>query len=153
VKAQASVEMIAGLLFLIPILLVLVDIGVMMLASSANDNVCKRAARAAANQFPTNHNPPGDPQGAAGKVVDSLLGPSRTGTGVLTKIEVLDAGNPPTTVLTPPNNCDYDSTQRGNVIMTTRLTFQLPVPFWFLNGVNNNFVTRSNVPIVALPPP
>jgi hypothetical protein len=152
-RAQASIEMVAGLLFLIPILLVLVDIGVMMLASSTNDNICKRAARAAANQYPstplTPGGPTGNPQAAAGAVIDSLLGPSRTGTGVLQKIEVMDAGVPPTTVLTSPNNCDYDVTQKGNVIMTTRLTFQVPVPFWFFGSGNNNFITRADVPIVS----
>ncbi len=47
-RGTSIVETIAGLFILIPLLLALVDVAVAVLAQTANDAMCKSAARAAA---------------------------------------------------------------------------------------------------------
>ncbi len=49
-KAQSLVEVLVGSFLLIPIALFGLDLSVLVLANTANDNLVKSAARAAANQ-------------------------------------------------------------------------------------------------------
>jgi hypothetical protein len=46
-KAQSIIELVVGLIFIVPILLFLVDIGTIIIGVNVNDNVCREAARAA----------------------------------------------------------------------------------------------------------
>ncbi|MBI2812117.1 MAG: hypothetical protein HYX67_14975, partial [Candidatus Melainabacteria bacterium] len=48
-KGQSIVETVVGIIFMIPIVLFLFDVGVLVLANTANDNLAKQAARAAAS--------------------------------------------------------------------------------------------------------
>lgn len=145
-RAQSTVELMAGLIAVIPIFLLLVDLGALMLSSSVNDNLAKQAARAAASQKAA---PTGDPQGAAGTVIDKLLGATRTASnGIFLKVEAMDAAQTTPAPLPAGKNCDYDAAIPGNVVATTRLTVAIPIT---LVGFPQtaSFVSRANVPIVA----
>lgn len=152
-RGQSAVELMAGMIVVIPIFLVLVDLGAMLLASSVNDNIAKQAARAAGNQNvsnPTTH--PNLADQAAGARIDGLLGTTRQApSGIFRKIIVMDASNPPNAYggnTTSSQNCDYDNINRGNVIVTTRVTVAIPIPVFFLPQWAE-FTSRANAPIVA----
>jgi hypothetical protein len=51
-KAQSTIELVAGLMILIPIVLSLIDIAVFVMGVSLNDSVCRDATRAAASGPP-----------------------------------------------------------------------------------------------------
>src|SRR5262249_25544030 len=50
INGQALIETVVGCLVLVPIGLFLLDVGALVLAQTANDNMAKHAARAAAGQ-------------------------------------------------------------------------------------------------------
>lgn len=71
-RAQSIVELVAGLIVLIPIVLIMIDIGSLYLASIMNSDICREAARAAAN------GPPGAVQtGEPQKRVDTVINRKR----------------------------------------------------------------------------
>jgi hypothetical protein len=47
-RSQSTVELVAGLIVIIPAILVLIDISVIILGATTNDTICRDAARAAA---------------------------------------------------------------------------------------------------------
>ncbi|MBZ0185497.1 MAG: hypothetical protein K8F91_04530 [Candidatus Obscuribacterales bacterium] len=51
-KAQSTVELVVGLLVLVPLVLVLFDLAVIVLGVQVNDQTCRQAARAAASGDP-----------------------------------------------------------------------------------------------------
>lgn len=136
-KGQSSVEMVAGLIFMVPIVLFLLDIGCMIVANYINDDLCNRAARAAANQVNAT-----DATDSALRVMNKL---DTSQSGILQNLESMNSAG---TAAVAKGTVDYDSTNPGHVIATTRITVKLPVPFPVLPQTAS-FVARSCVPIVA----
>jgi len=126
-KGQLSIELIAGLIILIPIVLFLLDVGAVVLANSINDDLAKRSARAAGGQSTAQQ-----ALDAASSVV------SRTRSNpVITRVQLDPAG------------FSFD-TASGRVSVRTRVDVKLPVP---VPGFENlNFRAQAVEPIVALPP-
>lgn len=58
-SGQSFVELVCGLLFLVPIFLALFDIAICFIADSANESVCRDAARAASAGVPQDFTPTG----------------------------------------------------------------------------------------------
>lgn len=56
-SGQALVELAAGLIVVIPLLLIVIDCAIICIGASLNDSVCRDAARAAASGPPSNLNP------------------------------------------------------------------------------------------------
>lgn len=56
-KGQSLVELAAGLIVAVPILLCLLDCGVLLIGAAANDSLCRDAARAAASGPPSDETP------------------------------------------------------------------------------------------------
>ena len=54
---QSLIETVVGVMFLIPIVLFLLDIAVLVIANTANDNLVKSACRAAASATDASQNP------------------------------------------------------------------------------------------------
>ena len=52
-RGQSSIELVAGLMFLIPIILFAIDIATIFMGSTLNNSVCRDAARAAAGGPPS----------------------------------------------------------------------------------------------------
>ncbi len=136
-QGQSIVETVVGIIFLIPIVLFLFDVAVLVLASSADDNLAKSACRAAASA--TDASGQGTAvaaQAAADSICQNFAG----------------ANNP---IIKKPGSgsfltsCVFD-TVSGQVTVTTTLTCKLPVPFPFLSNVD--FVAKAVEPIVSISP-
>ncbi|MFN8656102.1 MAG: hypothetical protein U0105_07165 [Candidatus Obscuribacterales bacterium] len=131
-RGQSIVETVVGIIFLIPIVLFLLDVSVLVMAQTANDNLAKSAARAAASATP---------------------GPGQTGTssaGQAAAQRVLNnfATSSIITSKTMPT-FDYDMST-GNVTVGTQIVVRPPVVFPGFSQFNFN--ARATEPIVSIPP-
>lgn len=52
-SAQSTIELIAGVIVLIPIVFALIDLSIIVLAAFKNDSICREACRAAASGDPS----------------------------------------------------------------------------------------------------
>jgi hypothetical protein len=159
-KAQSLIETVVGIIFLIPIVLFLFDIGVLVLANTANDNLAKQCARAAAGATPAGNLDPTDPANlsqfrdagvaAAKDVVDKFN--LNRGTGYLSQIVVAkvwyDDVAAYSNVQPPAGDV---SPGAGNVAVFTRLFAVAPVPFPGFD-THREFFAKAVEPIVSLPP-
>jgi hypothetical protein len=66
-SAQSIIELVVALIVAVPILLCLIDLGIIAMGASANDSVCREAANAAASGPPSTTNAPSTNQLSAGK--------------------------------------------------------------------------------------
>lgn len=55
-RGQSSVELVCGLILLVPLVLLLFDLCIVVLAVQINDSTCREAARVASTGDPTNAN-------------------------------------------------------------------------------------------------
>lgn len=72
-NAQSFIELLAGLAILVPIVLILIDIGTICIGVTMNDSVCREAARAA-SIGPPNGITSGEPKRRAELVVAKHIG-------------------------------------------------------------------------------
>lgn len=122
-RGTSIVETAAGLFILIPVVLFLVDVAAAVLAQTANDSMCKHAARAAAEQVNQ-----GQAQAAAQRVVDDF--PSST---IISAKQLI--------------NVNYVSNVRVTVVTQITCTFPVPIP---LGGPASwDFQTDVTEPIVG----
>jgi Flp pilus assembly protein TadG len=152
-KGQSIVETVVGIIFMIPIVLFLFDVGVLVLANTANDNLAKQAARAAASAVD-----PGTNQGtlvAAESAAQNIVNKFQTsgfidkvqfsyfyynGTG---KAEGGGVGTPPAVAQADPG--------AGNVAVVIGMEARAPVPFPGFDTARV-FWARAVEPVVSLPP-
>lgn len=135
---QSAVEMVAGTIVVIPIVLFLLDIGCLIVANYINDDLCTRAARAAANQSSA-----ADAKASAQRVLQKL---DTSKSGILTALKSMDAtGKSESGEL---GFVDYDNSNPGHIVASTKISVKLPVPFPFLPQTAD-FTSRSVLPIVA----
>lgn len=66
-RGQSAVELVAGLIVAVPIVLCIIDLGFIAMGASANDNVCREAAQAAAASPPSSTNAPSTQKLTAGQ--------------------------------------------------------------------------------------
>jgi hypothetical protein len=160
-SAQSLIETVVGIIFMIPIVLFLFDIGVLVLANTANDNLAKQAARAAAGATPA-----GNVQPTSGNIGLFRTAAQNAATGVVTNYTNAshsaymqnvalakmwyDGAPVAGTGQAPPGPMDQNP-GRGNVCVFTRMECSPPVPFPGFN-TNRTFFARAVEPIVALPP-
>jgi Flp pilus assembly protein TadG len=130
-SGSGIIETAAGLILLIPVLLILIDIAAVVLAQTANDALAKQCARAAADLPSTA--PSTNPQmiSAATNSYNNYSNSS-----VVTKGA---AGN----TLTVVDNGD------GTVTVRTWITCTLPVPVPFGGPASTGFEAFSTEPIVG----
>ncbi|MBY0356680.1 MAG: hypothetical protein K2W82_01655 [Candidatus Obscuribacterales bacterium] len=158
-KGQSIIETVVGIIVLVPIVLFLFDVAVLVLANTANDNLAKSCARAAAGA--TNAaTGTGDGQAAliaaqniANNFQQSLIIRPSGGNFVAGFGWVPDNGPPPATQLAPvfSGNLQGAAPAPGQVAVLTRMRVTVPVP---MPGLNNSwdFNARAIEPIVSLPP-
>lgn len=133
-RGSSIVETAVGLLLLIPVALFLVDLVSIVLVQTANDQLAKQAARAAAETpDPGDGTAQGKAQGAAQQIVDAF---------------------PVSRLITNPQllKCDYTNTANtSQVAVRTQVTCVLPVPLPFNAALSRfNFVAEATEPIVAV---
>ncbi len=152
-KAQSLIETVAGIIFMVPIALFLFDIAVLVMANTANDNLAKTVARAAASakDVGTNEGTPAAGFTAATQTANTfaesgliakpstgsfLAGYSWNGTGTADS-----QGSSWPASLPPPNV--------GDVGVVTSMQVKLPVPFPFLPSTID-FQAKAVEPIVSI---
>ncbi len=123
-RGTSIVETAAGLFILIPIVLFLFDVAAAVLAQTANDSMCKSAARAAAETDTA-----GKAQAAAQTAVDKFPAAGYIKSKRLFKPVV------------------YDPT--SSVTVVTEIVCQFPVPIPFGGPSKMNFVTDMTEPVVG----
>ena len=156
-RAQSIIETVVGIIFLVPIVLFLVDVGILVLGNTANDNLAKQAARAAAGAVDaTKTGTPAVALVAAQAVVTKYaqnVGPSSFITTC--NLDYLNYNNASVGVGSssgqPLPGAAITSPGPGNVSVVTTVTVQCPVPFPGFNATRV-FQAKAVEPIVALPP-
>ena len=120
-RGTSLMEVLAGAMFFIPIVLLFMDIGSLTMIEQLNDHLAKDAARAAANQLDETH-----AKEAAAKAVKMF---------------------PLSTLVT---NVQVTCTYKGDTVTTqTTMDARVPAPIWGLSG--KKLVASSFQPIVGTP--
>ena len=149
-SGQSIVETVVGIMFLIPVTLLLLDLAVVVIANCSNDNLAKTAARSAAGAID-----PTSTQGTAesgyqaaiastGSFAESSLIKRKNGNSFITGYCWNGFG-------TPEEKGQWKSSipSVGNVGVITSMKVSLPVPFLFLPA-SFDFNAQSEEPIVSL---
>ncbi len=151
-SGQTIVETVVGILFMIPIVLFLLDIGVLVLANTSNDNLAKSVARAAASAIDTSSSQGSAPAGytaalnAADRFNESAI-ISKTGSSFVTGYCWNGLGTEDKQGTSWPNAVPAPNI--GDVGVVTAMTVHLPVPFPFLpNSVD--FQAKAVEPVVSI---
>ena len=151
-RGQSIIETVVGIIFLIPIVLFLFDVAVLVLCSSANDNLAKSAARAAASATDavTNNGTNAAARVAAIQICNNfqtstLIQPASA--GILGgKFMTGYFWNGPGGGVEGTNaNC-----AAGQVCVVTTMRVNVPVPFGPFTG--SDFRARAVEPIVSISP-
>lgn len=152
-SAQSIVETVVGIIFLIPIVLFLLDIAVLVMASTANDNLAKSVARAAASAKDTGSGLGTAPAGynaataAAGTFASSdLIKPSSGSFLVGYCWNGMGTGD--TQGTSWPSSVPQPNV--GNVGVVTKMSVKVPVPFPFLPD-SIDFQAKAVEPVVSIP--
>lgn len=64
-RGQSTVELVTGVIIFIPVVLLFIDVALMVMSATTNDNVCREAARAASKV------PPNQSQARAQQIIDT----------------------------------------------------------------------------------
>lgn len=158
-RAQSIIETVVGIIFLIPIVLLLFDVGVLVLANTANDNLAKQAARAAAGAQGAANAAPGDASfhNNAKIAADAVLNryvANATNNGYFAGVKRVyfayadSGGGSPYSDGTAPGPANPGP---GNVEISTSYRVRCPVAFPGFDG-DKTFVARAVEPIVSQPP-
>lgn len=152
-RGQSIIETVVGIMFLVPIALFLLDIGVVVLGHTANDNLAKTVARAAASAKDTTYDEGTSAAGfsaaqaAAGSFAESAIITKPNGGSFLTAYCWNGVGNPQSEGLSWPGSMPQPGT--GNVSVMTTMTVKMPVPFPFL-PTQLDFQAAATEPIVSI---
>lgn len=150
---QSIIETVVGIMFLVPIALFLLDIAVVVMAHTANDNLAKTVARAAASakdqQYDEGTAAAGyaAAQQAAGTFAESAIIVKPSTGSFVTGYCWNGVGNPDSQGSTWPSGVAQP--QMGNVGVMTTMTVKLPVPFPFLPS-QLDFNAMAVEPVVSL---
>lgn len=154
-RAQSLIETLVGVIVLIPIVLFLFDVAALVLANSANDNLAKHCARAAASA--TNAAGTGDGNAAQAAAVrisnnfaTSLIIKKPTTGGVGGSYVTFFDWAGPTRVTAGTNEGGAPPAANGQVVVISTMLVNMPVPFPFFQEAH--FRARAVEPIVSIPP-
>ena len=142
-SGQHIIELMAGLMALIPVIMVLIDIAIILTAVNINDSVCRDAARAAAQGDPEPTGGDPGPIARAQAVVDQRQ--SQIG-GYITKIELLPAPDSKVVVVTSPDPT-YGGSYTGNVTVVTKIHVKVPASLPGLVPDHVDLSSRQTFPI------
>ena len=150
-RGQSIVEIVVGIVFLVPIALFLLDAGVLVLANFANDGLANSAARAAASAIDLSTS-----QGSQTVAYTAALNTanqfaespiiSKTTTSFLTAFSWNDSGTPATQGTWPSAAVQPGI---GDVAVVTSMKVNLPIPFPFVPG-SFNFTAAATQPIISI---
>ncbi len=149
--AQSIIETVVGIIFLIPIVLFLFDVAVLVLSNTANDNLAKSAARAAASATDGSGKGNGTDANKAAKAIADNFATSpiiqKSGESFVTGFDWNGGSG---------NNIKSGeeispAPGEGQVAVITTMKVVLPVPFPFLPS-STDFKAKAVEPIVSIAP-
>ncbi len=130
----SSVELVCGLLLLVPVSLVLMDLGFVMLSVFANDSLCREACRAASATDPKD----------AKKVAEQLVTRANAGGSTLSVYKLV--GDPTTSAMKVPN-AEQGGLVEGSVTLKTGVDVK---PMFLVGALYGGkpieFVTQQTFP-------
>ncbi len=137
---QSIIELCAGLIVLVPVIMVLVDIAFVVAGMQVNDAACRDAARAASA------GPPKEAfKRAAGVAAASYRGSGYIKGPIITAKDVTFRPDPP-----PPPG-PYGGAYNGQVIVKSHVEVTLPAPLPMLPATQN-FVAQQEFTITYVEP-
>lgn len=135
-RGQSIVELVAGVILIVPVVLLLIDLAALVLGVTSNDNLCREAARVASA---------GDPDQANQRAQQVVAQANATKGGIIAQY-VLDRAQA-NVIGTRPDGTTGGVVQ-GNVEVETTVVVAPP---FLLNAVNNRqafqFKTHQAFPI------
>ena len=150
--AQSIIETVVGIIFLIPIVLFLFDVAVLVLSNTANDNLAKSAARAAASATDASGKGNGDDANKAAVAIADNFATSpiiqKSGGSFVTGFE-WNGGSGNASVKS--GEAITPTPGDGQVAVITTMKVVLPVPFPFLPS-STDFKAKAVEPIVSIAP-
>lgn len=152
-SGQSIIETVVGITFLIPIVLFLLDIGVLVLANTTNDNMAKTIARAAASARDSSSSEGSGPAAysaalaAANKFSESAIITKPAAGSFVTGYCWNGLGNEDKQGSSWPNTIPTPNI--GDVGIVTSMTVHLPVPFPFLPSTVD-FQAKAVEPVVSI---
>ena len=125
-KGQSIIELGAGLLVLIPIVLSIFDLAILVIAVQVNDTACREAARIAAS---------GDPGSASTRANSVIARANSTSSGMVSNFRIISVD------LVPPDVANqvaalqpYGGTITGTVTVTTDVDVKPFIVQWVYSG-------------------
>lgn len=147
-RGQSTVELCAGLIILIPLVLVLFDLAVIVIGVQVNDQTCRQAARSASS---------GDPATAQQRAQAIISRANQQGSSMLSNFTLSGFIFNPGTILTDtdalraPNG--YGGTVSGTVTVRTTVEIRpFIVPAVYSGGAPLVFVASQTFPFTFLVP-
>ncbi|MGD9681530.1 MAG: hypothetical protein AB7W16_10125 [Candidatus Obscuribacterales bacterium] len=147
-KGQSTVELVVGLLVLVPLVLVLFDLAVIVLGVQVNDQTCRQAARAAAS---------GDPNSAlqrAQAIIDRA-NKQQKANSIVNKFTLDNLTFNPTSIPSDATNlaANFGGTVSGTVTVETVVDiYPFVVPLVYTGGSALQFRASQTYPITFVVP-
>ena len=138
-QGQSMVELCAGLIVLIPVIMVLVDLAIMIIAIQVNDATCRDAARAASARSPSDSD----------KTVDAIIQRVYKGGGYITGPTKINVNK--LNVVAPP--AGVGGPYQGNIEVETQINVRLPATIPGVLPTTAKFNSKQNFPYTYVEPP
>ncbi|MBX9771824.1 MAG: hypothetical protein K2X29_10660 [Candidatus Obscuribacterales bacterium] len=140
---QSIIELCAGLIVLVPIIMALVDLAFVIASMQVNDAACRDAARAAAAGPPTEAF-----QRASGVAAASYRG------GGYIKGPTIGSSDVTTNPASIPDPGPFGGPYQGTVRVKSHVELTMPVPIPFVAATMNkiDFVAQQEFPITYVKP-
>jgi Flp pilus assembly protein TadG len=144
-RGQSLVELGAGLLVIIPMILVILDMAVLVIAVQTNDNACREAARIAAS---------GDPSSATIRAESVVARANTTAHGIVSNFRLVKVDlAPPGVVGQVAALQPYGGTITGTVTVSTEVDVRPFVVQWvYSGGAPLTFLSRQSFPFTYVVP-
>jgi hypothetical protein len=154
-SGQSMVELLGGLVILIPVVLVLLDLAIIVIAVQVNDGACRDAARAAAAGRPvayTNANGTTFPETAKSRAQGVITRAAAGAKGYISVLELVDADTHPNPVAIVAPDPQFGGAYQGSYQVTTHMRVNVPAS---IPGVTPEFIdlnARQEFPITMIEP-
>lgn len=136
-NGQSLVELVVGLIALVPVMLVIFDIAVLVLAVQQNDSICREAARAAAA---------GDPSAMRARATAIVSKANLTSKGIVSNYQLISVTNnvDPTYLA---SISQFGGPINGNVTVVTQVDVRPFVVQWVYAGKSPlQFQSKQTIP-------
>lgn len=155
-RGQSIIELVIGLMVLVPIVLLIFDLAVLVLGVQQNDSICREAARVAAAGDPTKAN---DLQDRANAVVTRANNNTK---GMLSNFKLISVNTNPSQAaintqiaqwqVPPPGSGNTGGPITGTVTVDTEVDIKPFLVKYAYNGQTLTFRSRQSFPFTYVVP-